>query len=148
VRDPSAVESWINSTVKEYGRLDGAANMAGVIGVSTGVSLIEDIPYDDFEFILDVNLKGVFNCVRAELRAMKSLISDGKGDGQKAGSIVNAASVAGISGLVQGCAYAASKHAVVGITKTAAKECGASGVRVNAIAPYVFFLLLTLNHFP
>jgi NAD(P)-dependent dehydrogenase (short-subunit alcohol dehydrogenase family) len=138
VRDASKVEEWITSTVEKHGRLDGAANLAGVIGPTVGVSNIEDIPYDEFNFILDVNLKGVFNCMRSELRIMKKLIKDGEGkegEGQKVGSIVNAASVAGIHGLTKSCAYVASKHAVVGLTRAAAKECGGGGVRVNAIAP-------------
>jgi NAD(P)-dependent dehydrogenase (short-subunit alcohol dehydrogenase family) len=112
--------------------------LAGVLGPTSGVSNIEDIPYDEFNFILDVNLKGVFNCMRSELRVMKSLIKDaeGKEEGaQKAGSIVNAASIAGMYGLAKTCAYVASKHAVIGLTKTAAMECGGGGVRVNAVAP-------------
>lgn len=86
-------------------------------------------------------MKGIFNCLRAELKAMKSLIEEGKkeeGKGQKLASIVNMASVAGAIGMARNCAYVASKHAVVGLTKSAAKECGGCGVRVNAIAPYVF----------
>jgi NAD(P)-dependent dehydrogenase (short-subunit alcohol dehydrogenase family) len=141
VRDAKKVEEWITDIVERDGRLDGAANLAGVIGPSTGISLIEDYPYSEFEFILDVNMKGIFNCLRAELKAMKSLIEEGKkeeGKGQKLASIVNMASVAGAIGMARNCAYVASKHAVVGLTKSAAKECGGCGVRVNAIAPYVF----------
>jgi NAD(P)-dependent dehydrogenase (short-subunit alcohol dehydrogenase family) len=141
VRDAKKVEEWITDIVEREGRLDGAANLAGVIGPSTGISLIEDYPYSEFEFILDVNMKGIFNCLRAELKAMKSLIEEGKkeeGKGQKLASIVNMASVAGAIGMARNCAYVASKHAVVGLTKSAAKECGGCGVRVNAIAPYVF----------
>lgn len=143
VRDAKKVEEWITGIVEREGRLDGAANLAGVIGLSTGISLIEDYPYSEFDYILDVNMKGIFNCMRAELKAMKSLIEEGKkeeGKGQKLASIVNMASVAGTTGMGRNCAYVASKHAIVGLTKSAAKECGACGVRVNAIAPYVFFL--------
>ncbi|KAE9362692.1 NAD(P)-binding protein [Stipitochalara longipes BDJ] len=136
VRDAAAVESWITSTATQHGRLDGAANVAGVISRAAGTAITEDYPYDEFEFIIDVNLKGVFNCLRAELRTMKQLILDGEGkEGQKTGSIVNAASVAGVRGLGRNAPYVASKHAVVGLTRTAAKECGGCGVRVNAIAP-------------
>lgn len=78
VRDAKKVEEWITDIVERDGRLDGAANLAGVIGPSTGISLIEDYPYSEFEFILDVNMKGIFNCLRAELKAMKSLIEEGK----------------------------------------------------------------------
>ena len=132
VRDAAAVESWIEAAVKEFGKLDGAANLAGVIGPTVGVTNIEDIPLSEFDFIIDVNLKGVFNCLRAELKAMKENI---KGGNQKVGSIVNAASIAGISGFPKTPAYVASKHGVVGLTRAAAKECGGGGVRVNAIAP-------------
>ncbi|KAH8769303.1 3-oxoacyl-reductase [Hyaloscypha finlandica] len=140
VRDAKKVEEWITDIVEREGRLDGAANLAGVIGLSTGISLIEDYPYSEFDYILDVNMKGIFNCMRAELKAMKSLIEEGKkeeGKGQKLASIVNMASVAGTTGMGRNCAYVASKHAIVGLTRSAAKECGGCGVRVNAIAPGV-----------
>jgi len=132
VRDAAAVESWIQTTVKEHGKLDGAANLAGVLGPTIGVTGIEDIPLSEFDFIIDVNLKGVFHCLRAELKAMNEKI---KGGDQKLGSIVNAASIAGMVGMAKNPAYTASKHAVIGLTRAAAKECGGGGVRVNAIAP-------------
>ena len=152
VRDRPAVEAWIQATVAQYGRLDGAANIAGVIGPSITVANVEDVPYEEFDWIIDVNLKGVFNCMRAELKAMKSLIEEGKkdevkgGERQLVGSIVNAASVAGIVGTVKNSAYAASKHAVVGLTRAAAKECGGAGVRVNAFAPYVSFSIALFDY--
>lgn len=132
VRDAAAVESWIQATVKEHGKLDGAANLAGVIGPTIGITGIEDIPLSEFDFIIDVNLKGVFNCLRAELKAMHEKIKAGD---QKLGSIVNAASIAGLTAMPKNPAYITSKHAVVGLTRAAAKECGGGGVRVNAIAP-------------
>lgn len=134
VRDAAAVESWIQATVKEHGKLDGAANLAGVIGPTIGITGIEDIPLSEFDFIIDVNLKGVFNCLRAELKAMHEKIKAGD---QKLGSIVNAASIAGLTAMSKNPAYITSKHAVVGLTRAAAKECGGGGVRVNAIAPGV-----------
>ena len=78
-------------------------------------------------FVLGVNLIGVLNCMRAEINAMK-----------EHGSIVNASSAAGIIGMPKNGAYVASKHAVVGLTRVSAKELGERGIRVNAIAPYVF----------
>jgi len=127
VRDRAAVESWISDTVTKYGRLDGGVNLAGVIGKQIGISNIEDIEDVDWDFVLGVNLNGVLNCMRAEIKAMTQI---GKG-----GSIVNAASIAGIMGMEKNGAYIASKHAVVGLTRAAAKEGGKRNIRVNAIAP-------------
>lgn len=127
VRDGKAVNAWIDSIVTKYGRLDGAANLAGVIGKSIGIANLEDIEDEEFDFIMGVNLNGVNNCMRAELKALTKL--------DKGGSIVNAASIAGIIGLQKNAAYIASKHAVVGLTRAAAKECGSRNIRVNCIAP-------------
>jgi NAD(P)-dependent dehydrogenase (short-subunit alcohol dehydrogenase family) len=130
VRNRSAVESWISETVKREGKLDGAVNLAGVTGKQIGAANIEDIEDDDWDFVMDINLGGVLNCMRAEIKA----IGDPKVGGRGA-SIVNASSIAGIIGMPKNGAYIASKHAVVGLTRAAAKECGARGIRVNAIAP-------------
>ena len=130
VRNRSAVESWIFETVKREGKLDGAVNLAGVVGKQIGVANIEDIEDDDWDFVMDINLGGVLNCMRAEIKAMGEPKAGGRG-----ASIVNASSIAGIIGMPKNGAYIASKHAVVGLTRAAAKECGARGIRVNAIAP-------------
>ena len=130
VRKRSEVESWISETAKREGRLDGAVNLAGVVGKQIGVANIEDIEDDDWDFVVGVNLGGVLNCMRAEIKAMGNPKEAGKG-----ASIVNASSIAGIIGMPRNGAYIASKHAVVGLTRAAAKECGARGIRVNAIAP-------------
>lgn len=127
VRDRKAVEAWVSSTVSKYGKLDGAVNLAGVIGKQIGIANVEDIDDDDWDFILGINLNGVLNCMRAEIKEMTKA---GKG-----GSIVNAASIAGIKGMPKNGAYIASKHAVVGLTRAAAVECGGRSIRVNAIAP-------------
>jgi NAD(P)-dependent dehydrogenase (short-subunit alcohol dehydrogenase family) len=124
VRDRASVETWISSTVQKHGKLDGAVNLAGVLGKQAGIANVEDIEDDDWDFILGVNLKGMLNCMRPEIKNMK--------DG---GSIVNAASVAGIVGMPKNGSYIVSKHAVVGLTRASAKELGARGIRVNAIAP-------------
>ena len=79
---------------------------------------------DEWDLIMGVNCTGVFNCLRAELRVMTS-----------GGSIVNAASVAGLVGSPLAAPYVASKHAVVGLTRSAAKEAGGKNIRVNAVAP-------------
>ena len=130
VRNRAAVESWISSVVKEHGKLDGAVNLAGVIGKQIGIANIEDIEDDDWDFVVGVNLGGVLNCMRAEIPHMKTVEDGGRGS-----SIVNASSIAGVMGMPKNAAYIASKHAVVGLTRACAKEQGHRGVRCNAIAP-------------
>jgi NAD(P)-dependent dehydrogenase (short-subunit alcohol dehydrogenase family) len=124
VRNEEAVQKWIETTVNVFGRLDGAANLAGVIGKSIGVSGIDHMDVDEWDFIMSVNLRGVMLCLKHQLRHI--------GDN---GSIVNASSIAGVVGMPMNAAYTASKHGVVGLTRSAAKEVGNRGVRVNAICP-------------
>jgi len=122
VRKPAEIEAWMEKTVKELGKLDGACNLAGV-HTGKGKILAEETD-ENWDFIFDVNAKGVFQCMRSELNHM----NDG-------GSMVNAASVAGIKGIPNSSIYVASKHAVVGMTKSAARENGHRNIRINAIAP-------------
>jgi len=126
VANAQSVNDWISQVVEHYGRIDGAANVAGVEGKPGDkvFANLVDITDENWNFILSVNLTGLFYCLRAQLRVM------GKG-----GSILNVASMAGLMGRPGIGAYRASKHGVVGLTRTAAKEVGAKGIRVNAIAP-------------
>jgi NAD(P)-dependent dehydrogenase (short-subunit alcohol dehydrogenase family) len=138
VRSGSAVDAWIEKTVSQLGTLDGAANLAGVMGRGLGRTSVDTIDDEDWNFVLDVNLTGTMNCLRAEIRAMKKA--------GKPASVVNTASIAGLTGFKNNSAYVASKHAVVGLTRSVAKEVGNIGIRVNAVAPYV--LSLTVDSLP
>lgn len=132
VTDSDEVDSWISSVVEHFGRIDGAANIAGVVGQPGGrvFANITEITNEHWDAIIGINLTGLFYCLRAQLRTMHA-----------GASIVNVASMAGIMGRPGIAAYSSSKHGVVGLTKTAAKEVGERGIRVNALAPSVRFTL-------
>ncbi|KAG4025920.1 hypothetical protein MFRU_048g00320 [Monilinia fructicola] len=124
VSNRKSVEHWIHGIVSEFGKLDGAANCAGVIGKHHGTRNVQDLDDEEWDRILAVNLTGVMYCLRAELWN----IEDG-------GSIVNVASTAGTQGFAGSGAYVASKHGVIGLTRSAAKEVGHRNIRVNVVAP-------------
>jgi len=123
VTDLDDVQHMVDVAVDTYGGLDVAVNNAGIL---TGFEDVTDVDEDEWDRLLDVNLKGVWACVRAELPAM----ADGGG-----GAIVNVASEAGLVGMPGLSNYTASKHGVVGLTKAVALEYAGRGVRVNAVAP-------------
>lgn len=121
VTDHAFMTDAAQTAVGSYGSLDGAFNNAGIPGPSGGLLEVE---FADWQRTLDVNLNGVWQSMRAELAAMTA-----------GAAIVNTSSLAGLIGAAQAAAYSASKHAILGVTKSAALEYGLRGVRVNAIAP-------------
>ena len=117
---------YVEETIKKFGHIDLFFNNAGIEGQN---ALFTDYSSEIMEKVCDINIKGVFWGLKHVLKAM---IKAGKG-----GAIVNASSCAGIKGMPGTVAYVASKHAVIGMTRTAALENGKYGIRVNAVCPAI-----------
>ncbi len=121
VSDYKTVESAVEDAVKSLGRLDNLINNAGI----TTDKLLLRMKEEDWDRVIKINLKGVFNCTRAAIRHML----------KKGGNIVSISSIAGVMGNAGQANYAASKAGIIGFTKSVAREYGERGIRANAIAP-------------
>src|ERR1700735_4060519 len=124
VSKASEVDALIQKTVEKFGRLDLAFNNAGIEGVWVPIVRQSE---EDWDRTIDINLKGVWLCLKYEIRQMLKQGRDG--------AIVNMASVTGLVGSAGAAAYSASKHGVIGLTKSAALENAKSGIRINAVCP-------------
>jgi NAD(P)-dependent dehydrogenase (short-subunit alcohol dehydrogenase family) len=132
VTDAAQMMAIFDQIVADHGRLDGAVNNAGIGGPSIPTA---DYPLDWWNRTLAINLSGVFHSIRAELPHMAAAGH---------GNIVNMSSICGLIGQAGTAAYVATKHAVIGLTKTVALEYGAQGIRCNAVCPTYVQTPLTL----
>lgn len=131
VSDRQAVQAWVDQVIETYGRIDVLVNNAGVLRDNQLVKvkegeLVKQMPEEDFDLVISVNLKGVFNCTQAVAPYMIK---------QGGGVILNATSIVGLDGNFGQTNYVATKAGVIGMTKVWSRELGRYNVRVNAIAP-------------
>jgi NAD(P)-dependent dehydrogenase (short-subunit alcohol dehydrogenase family) len=120
------VERMVNHAIEVYGRLDFAVNNAGIEGKLSGIT---DLSEDDWDAVMNINLKGIFLCMKYEARAMIMA--------KNGGSIVNIGSVNSFLGFPTGSAYVSSKHGLIGLTSSVSAELAPQGIRVNLLCPGV-----------
>ena len=122
VANRESVQNMVKAVIAKYGKIDILVNNAGI----TSDAVLTKMTEEQFDAVMDVNVKGVFNCTQAIVPVMVAV---------GGGRIINTASVTGVFGNIGQTNYAASKAAVIGMTKTWAKELGRKNIKVNAVAP-------------
>jgi NAD(P)-dependent dehydrogenase (short-subunit alcohol dehydrogenase family) len=123
IADQASIDALFAAIEARHDRLDAAFNNAGTEGEAAP---LPDVPLEEFDRVINVNVRGTWLCMRHETRIMRA---------QGYGAIVNTASIAGVVGFPMSSAYTASKHAVVGMTKSASLDFAASGIRINCLCP-------------